>query len=48
MVKLKIKEGANGAFFIYDKNKLIVGGHDEEIVKLIFEFLKDNYERISN
>jgi hypothetical protein len=48
MIELKIKEGANGAFFIYDKNKLIVGGHDKKIIDLIFEFLNNNYERINN
>ena len=48
MAKLKIKQGANGAFFIYNKNTLLIGGHDKTIIDLIFEFLKNNYEKQSN
>jgi hypothetical protein len=36
---LKLEQGTNGAWFIYQNGQAIIGGHKKEIVEKVFQFL---------
>ena len=38
---LNIRQGTNGAWFIYNDNKVILGSHDKELIEKVFSFLND-------
>lgn len=37
--KLSLRQGTNDAWFIYDGNKVILGGHDKKIVEKVKDML---------
>ena len=40
MNNLQIKQGANGAWFIYELNKVLLGSHDKSLIEKIYTILK--------
>ena len=42
MKDLTIKQSTNTAWFIYQKNKVLVGGHDKSLIERIKVFLEND------
>jgi len=43
---LKLKQGTNNAWFIYNDNQVLIGGHNKDVMDKVFKFL--NNESICN